>query len=157
MKHLILFLMVSSVYAGQFEDWHYNSGKKDNYTFSVAGTKDEFNSQLYILCVNNGKTECFTAVNLNLTCEPGNTYALLVSHVVGAQAFDAKCTQLFGETMLVLPDQEQHIVNGNVYSVVMAKESGKFKSAHFSLKGSAKAYQEIIMAVGRAANAGNIL
>lgn len=157
MKYLILLLLVSSAYAGQFDDWHYNSGKKGSHTFSVAGTKDEFNSQLYILCVNNGKTDCFTAVNLNLTCDAGKSYALLVSHVGGAQAFDANCTQLFGEMMLVLPDQEQHIVNGSVYSVVMAKESGKFKSAHFSLKGSAKAYQEIIMAVGRAANAGNIL
>lgn len=158
MKYLFLLLMVSAANANtKVDDWYYNSGTKGEYTFSVAGTKDAYSSQLYILCVNNGKTDCFTAVNLNLQCEPGKTYAVLVSHVNGSQGIEATCAQLFGATMLTLPSQEEHIVNGNVYSIVMAKESGSFKSAHFSLKGSAKAYQEIIMAVGRAANAGNIL
>lgn len=150
MRLLLLLLLclpyaVASYAANRvFGDWVVSAeaGIYETYTANDSG------STLGLLCTD---TDCSFYLRAGITCENGGTYLALINSESGASSHQLSCAPLplngRTEYVIMIGDIESFattVLRSTTIGFAIPMANGQFKVSRFSLRGSAKALEEVV-------------
>lgn len=116
-------------------DWLWDNANSFNY----AATMNRSGSVLSQLCYFESE-KCMFVIDIDIRCEPGSDYPVLVSSDNGTQHLKLSCLKNKKDTAkyLVKPfkDVESIFESSNKIGFALGLDDGKFRVERFSLKGS---------------------
>jgi hypothetical protein len=124
-----------------FGDW--SVVRADNGDM-VAGThQDNYSKVLIYRCFKSQK-QCAHVVIVDVECDDGHSYPILVNSSHAALSMDAVCSVNDGRGELVLSEFDavhEILQKADVVGFAVPMQSGQFKVVRFSLNGSARAME----------------
>lgn len=132
-----------------YQDWNVLSGDGDPPRINAFTMSTDGEGYLLYTCHINDK--CYLMIVLNVSCDIGATYPMLLNADSGAISAETTCRRISEETgdaEFLFSDPDSTLAE-TVFSdvnigVAFPKEGGKFRAIRFSLLGSQEAMAEAV-------------
>ncbi|MRI35503.1 hypothetical protein EOPP23_21320 [Endozoicomonas sp. OPT23] len=142
---LLVFSIASNAEVIKSEKWNWDLSHKD---YAYAATINDTNRILGQYCYYADST-CYYLVSLGITCETGDEYPSLINTDSTATTINLICGHKYNNenVFFIKPfDQIDKIVKkSNKVGFAVAMENGEFKVVRFSLNGSSKAIENMLL------------